>query len=290
MSAEVVIRGGTVIDGSGAPGRAADVAISDGVITEIGPNLRGEQRARRVGLRGHARLHRHPHALRRAGLLGSGVAAVVVPGRHHRRRGELRLRDRTDPPRAPGRHRGHARERRGHGRCDPERRAHVGLRDVPRVPGFGPAARHAAQLHRVRRPLRAAALRHGRRRLRARRDRRRDRADVRPRPRRDRGGRGRVLDELLVRASRGRRQAGPQPLRRTRGGRRACSSRPARRARVWCSSRRASSARTPTSTSGSPGSGGRSPTRCSRRRAGSTSSRSSCTSRGWPTARTSGPR
>src|SRR5215211_6657431 len=41
--AEVVIRGGTVFDGSGTPGRAADVAIADGVIQEIGPNLRGER-------------------------------------------------------------------------------------------------------------------------------------------------------------------------------------------------------------------------------------------------------
>jgi N-acyl-D-aspartate/D-glutamate deacylase len=43
MSAELVIRGGTVFDGSGAPGRAADVAIADGVIREIGPKLQGER-------------------------------------------------------------------------------------------------------------------------------------------------------------------------------------------------------------------------------------------------------
>ena len=42
MPADVVIRGGTVFDGSGAPGRAADVAVSAGVIEEIGPNLRGK--------------------------------------------------------------------------------------------------------------------------------------------------------------------------------------------------------------------------------------------------------
>ena len=42
MSADLVIRGGTVLDGSGAPGRIADVAIADGVIREIGPNLRGD--------------------------------------------------------------------------------------------------------------------------------------------------------------------------------------------------------------------------------------------------------
>ena len=43
MSADIVIRGGTVFDGSGAPGRAADVAIAGGVIREIGPKLRGER-------------------------------------------------------------------------------------------------------------------------------------------------------------------------------------------------------------------------------------------------------
>jgi N-acyl-D-aspartate/D-glutamate deacylase len=43
MSADLVIRGGTVFDGSGAPGRAADVAIADGVIREIGTRLRGRR-------------------------------------------------------------------------------------------------------------------------------------------------------------------------------------------------------------------------------------------------------
>ncbi len=43
MPADIVIRGGTVFDGTGAPGRAADVAIAGGVIREIGPNLRGER-------------------------------------------------------------------------------------------------------------------------------------------------------------------------------------------------------------------------------------------------------
>src|SRR5258708_5881701 len=40
--ADLVIRGGTVFDGTGAPGRAADVAIADGVIREIGTNLHGD--------------------------------------------------------------------------------------------------------------------------------------------------------------------------------------------------------------------------------------------------------
>ncbi len=41
MTAELVIQGGLVIDGSGAPGRRADVSIAGGRIAEIGPRLRG---------------------------------------------------------------------------------------------------------------------------------------------------------------------------------------------------------------------------------------------------------
>jgi N-acyl-D-aspartate/D-glutamate deacylase len=43
MPADIVIRGGTVIDGTGAPGPIADVAIAEGVIREIGSKLRGER-------------------------------------------------------------------------------------------------------------------------------------------------------------------------------------------------------------------------------------------------------
>jgi N-acyl-D-aspartate/D-glutamate deacylase len=43
MTADVVIRGGTVVDGTGAPGRLADVAITDGVVSEIGTGLSGRR-------------------------------------------------------------------------------------------------------------------------------------------------------------------------------------------------------------------------------------------------------
>jgi N-acyl-D-aspartate/D-glutamate deacylase len=43
MDGDIVIRGGTLIDGTGAPGRPADVAVSDGHIVEIGPRLQGER-------------------------------------------------------------------------------------------------------------------------------------------------------------------------------------------------------------------------------------------------------
>jgi N-acyl-D-aspartate/D-glutamate deacylase len=43
MPSEIVVRGGTVHDGTGGPARTADVRIADGLIREIGPKLRGER-------------------------------------------------------------------------------------------------------------------------------------------------------------------------------------------------------------------------------------------------------
>ena len=43
MSADLIIRGGTVIDGSGAPGRRADVAVTGLPITAIGDDLDGKR-------------------------------------------------------------------------------------------------------------------------------------------------------------------------------------------------------------------------------------------------------
>ena len=43
MAAEIVIRGGTVLDGTGGPGRTADVAVTDGVISEVGTGLSGDR-------------------------------------------------------------------------------------------------------------------------------------------------------------------------------------------------------------------------------------------------------
>lgn len=42
MSADIVIRGGIVVDGSGEPGREADVAITGDRVSEIGSGLSGK--------------------------------------------------------------------------------------------------------------------------------------------------------------------------------------------------------------------------------------------------------
>ena len=65
----LVIRGGTVIDGTGAEPFEADVAIAEGALprsARAGPGARGD---RRQGPDGHAGLRRPPHPLRRAGHL-----------------------------------------------------------------------------------------------------------------------------------------------------------------------------------------------------------------------------
>ena len=50
MDAEIVIRGGTVVDGSGSPGRRADVAVDHGRIAEVGPGLTGSRELDASGL------------------------------------------------------------------------------------------------------------------------------------------------------------------------------------------------------------------------------------------------
>ena len=106
-----LITGGTVVDGTGAPARAADVAIRDGRIVAIAePGTITEEAAEVLDATGPRRrpgLHRPPHPLRRPALLGPARLAVERPRRHHRDQRQLRLHPGpaaapTTPP-TPGR-------------------------------------------------------------------------------------------------------------------------------------------------------------------------------------------
>ena len=71
MAHDLVIRGGHVADGRGGEPVAADVAVDGAMITAVGTvGGRGRRGDRRGGAAGHARLRRHPHALRRPGHVG----------------------------------------------------------------------------------------------------------------------------------------------------------------------------------------------------------------------------
>ena len=69
---DILIRGGTVVDGTGAAPVRADVRVRGGVIVEVAPDLAPGRRAahRRVGRVRHARDHRHAHPPRRRDVVG----------------------------------------------------------------------------------------------------------------------------------------------------------------------------------------------------------------------------
>ena len=137
MLDEYVIKGGHVVDGTGAPARDADVRVVDGVITEIGTGLDGGRVLDAAGSLRLPRLHRSPHALRRADLLGPVAHAVEPPGSDERDRWPLRPVARPVPRGIARLDGAHPALRRGHvARHVVDRRRLVvgGLRVVPPVP------------------------------------------------------------------------------------------------------------------------------------------------------------
>ena len=98
MTGAIVIRGGTVFDGTGTPGRRADVAIADGVIRAIGENLHGED-ALELDASGCAvapgfiDIHTHYDA---QVFWDPALRPSSLPRRHDGGGGQLRLLDRAD--------------------------------------------------------------------------------------------------------------------------------------------------------------------------------------------------
>ena len=201
MAADIVIRGGTVVDGTGAPGRVADVAIA-------GRGDPGDRRrpARRrasstpsgcVVAPGFIDIHTHydaqvfwDPALRPSSY--QGVTTVVA--------GNCGFTIAPDPARAPRRDRA-ARSRTSRTWTPASLTEGIvwEFQTLPRVPGAG-AQRGARCINFTAYVGHSSVrlVRDGRRGVRARRDRRRDRADVPARRRGDRRRRRRVLDQLRV--------------------------------------------------------------------------------------------
>ena len=97
MDYDLKIINGLVIDGTGAPGRVGDVAIKDGRIVALGdaPGTAAQEIDARDRVTRLSRLRRHPHSLRRAGLVGPAAVHLAVAWRDDRRDGQLRLRHRA---------------------------------------------------------------------------------------------------------------------------------------------------------------------------------------------------
>ena len=212
---DYVIRSGTVIDGTGEPGRLADVGIRDGRIVAIGRiDEAGHDGVRRRRPHRDARCGRPPHALRRAALLGPSGLPLQRARCDHRHRGQLRVHPRPHQRRGRGLHPSDDGQGRGDAPRRPgERRAVelVDLRGVPRRAG-----RPARRQRRV--PggaLRPAAKGDGRRPQRGGGVRRRDRRHACPARRVPRGRGARVLVLPVPHPLRRRRSSDQLTLRRS---------------------------------------------------------------------------
>ena len=217
MAADIVIRGGSLVDGTGAPARRADIAISDGVVSDIGDGLDGQrvlEAGGNVVAPGFIDIHTHYDAqvFWDPALTPScwhGVTSVVA--------GNCGFSIAPGPARAPRAARPHAPARRGHGARHVVRGRALGrLRDLPAVLRRDRAARHAAQLRVLRRSHRGPHLRDGRSRIREGSHRRR-RAQHAARDRGSDGrGRGGIRDLGVTDAQRRPRSTGAVAHRRPR--------------------------------------------------------------------------
>ena len=163
---DLVIRGATIVDrlrARAAAGRCRGRECPDRGDRRGRPHRAARRRCRRA--LPDAGDHRHPHPLRRAGDLGRDPVAVARARRHHRRHGQLRLWHRPMPAPDPRPDHAQPRGRRGHGHRCVARRHQLGIRELRRISGRGPAARALRQSRGVCRPFGGAHRGHGRGRL-----------------------------------------------------------------------------------------------------------------------------
>ncbi len=170
MTGDLVIRGGTVVDGTGLPRRRADVVIRGGRVATCRSRRSGharrigDDRRRRSDRRSRGR--RRPHPLRPAGHLRPAGDDVDLSRCDDGARRQLRLRRGSDADRRSGL-RASAVRQGGTDGTDRDGRRRVRLRDAAGVPRQ-PARPARDQPRLLRRPLERAALGDGRGGFRAR--------------------------------------------------------------------------------------------------------------------------
>ena len=90
---DLIIRGGTIVDGTGGAPFLGDIAIDGDRIVAVGEvSGQGRREIDADGHDRHPRLGRHPHPLRRPGDLGSAAGALELARRDHGGDGQLRRR------------------------------------------------------------------------------------------------------------------------------------------------------------------------------------------------------
>ena len=143
MSFDTIIKGGTVVDGSGLPKRVADVGIrtASSPTSDGSSGAKRDDRRRRAGR--HARHRRRAHALRSAAHLRAVRHVVVLPRRHVGGRRQLRLLDRAVQAGDHDWVTQALRQRRGHDAAGARAGPAVGLGQLPVAAGRArQAARH----------------------------------------------------------------------------------------------------------------------------------------------------
>jgi len=137
---DLIIQGGTLVDGSGAPRRRADVASATDGSSPSADRRNGGTRHRCRRSCGRARLHRSPHPLRRAGSLGSHAQSVIPPRGDDRDRRQLRVHACADRARAHRLHHPDALARRGDAAREPACRGSLRLENLRGLPGTASTA------------------------------------------------------------------------------------------------------------------------------------------------------